>query len=60
MITPSFRLAVPADAYEIAVNEMIARTSTSLAPWTIIAGNDKRFARLRAIETVCDSLEAKL
>jgi len=48
------------DAYEIAINEMIARTSTSLAPWTIIPGNDKRLARLRSIETVCDSLEARL
>jgi polyphosphate:AMP phosphotransferase len=48
------------DAYEIAINEMIARTSTSLAPWSIIPGNDKRLARLRSIETVCDCLEARL
>ena len=47
-------------AYEVAINEMIARTSTSIAPWTIVPGNDKRIARLRTIETFCDHLEDKL
>ncbi|MDM8561697.1 polyphosphate:AMP phosphotransferase [Candidatus Parabeggiatoa sp. HSG14] len=46
--------------YTIAVNEMIARTSTDFAPWTLIAGNDKRFARVQMIKTVCKRLEAVL
>jgi polyphosphate kinase 2 (PPK2 family) len=46
------------DDYEIAVNDMIERTSTTLAPWTLIEGNDKRFARIKVLATVCDRLEA--
>ena len=44
------------DAYETAVNEMVARTSTRDAPWTIVAGNDKKFARLQILDTFCDRL----
>ena len=46
--------------YELAVNEMVERTSTQLAPWTLVEGNDKQFARLKVLKTVCDSLEASL
>jgi polyphosphate:AMP phosphotransferase len=42
--------------YEIAVNEMVERTSTHLAPWTLIEGNDKGFGRLKVLSTVCDQL----
>jgi polyphosphate kinase 2 (PPK2 family) len=44
------------DAYERAVNDMVERTSTRLAPWTLIEGNDKRFARIRVLQEVCDAL----
>ncbi len=43
--------------YSIAVNEMVARTSTDFAPWTLVAGNDKRFARIQVLKTVCKRLE---
>jgi AMP-polyphosphate phosphotransferase len=43
--------------YTHAVNEMVARTSTSYAPWTLVAGEDKRFGRIQVLKTVCDSLE---
>jgi polyphosphate kinase 2 (PPK2 family) len=46
--------------YERAVNDMVERTSTRLAPWTLVEGNDKYFARLKVIETACDSLEAAI
>jgi polyphosphate:AMP phosphotransferase len=46
------------DAYLGAVDEMIARTSTELAPWTIVEANDKRWARVKVAETVCEHLEA--
>ena len=46
--------------YERAVNEMVERTSTRLAPWTLIEGNDKYFARLKVIKTACDHLAAAL
>jgi polyphosphate kinase 2 (PPK2 family) len=42
--------------YERAVNEMVERTSTSAAPWTIVEGNDKYFARLKILRTVCDRM----
>lgn len=43
--------------YEAAVDEMVARTSTRRAPWTLVAGNDKRFARIQILRTICDTLE---
>ena len=44
--------------YEAAVEEMVARTSTDLAPWHLVPANDKRGARIRVFEIVCDTLEA--
>ncbi len=44
--------------YEQAVNEMVERTSTRTAPWTLVEGNDKNFARLKVLRTVCDRLSA--
>ncbi len=44
-------------AYEHAVNDMVERTSTEYAPWTLIEGNDKRYARIKAIKIFCDKLE---
>ncbi|WP_462322119.1 polyphosphate:AMP phosphotransferase [Halochromatium sp.] len=46
--------------YKVAVNEMIARTSTEYAPWTLVEGNDKQFARIKVLKTVCDRLRAAL
>ncbi|MBI5775647.1 MAG: polyphosphate:AMP phosphotransferase [Verrucomicrobia bacterium] len=48
------------DAYKAAVNDMVARTSTEFAPWTIVAGNDKKFARIQILKTICKRLEAAL
>ncbi len=48
------------EAYEAAVNEMVSRTSLKNAPWHLIAANDKRWARVRVIETVNDALEQAL
>jgi len=44
-------------AYERAVNDMVAQTSTTRAPWTIIAGNDKRSARVSVLKTYRKRLE---
>ena len=46
--------------YESAVNEMVARTSTGNAPWHLIAGNDKYFARVQALRIYCEQLEKSL
>jgi polyphosphate:AMP phosphotransferase len=48
------------DAYEQAVNDMAERTSTLAAPWTLVEANDKLFARVKVIRTVCDRLERAL
>jgi polyphosphate:AMP phosphotransferase len=47
-------------AYEQAVHDMVARTSTVAAPWTLIEGNDKHFARIKIMRTLCDRLEEKV
>ncbi len=48
------------DDYEVAVNEMIARCSTRIAPWTLVEANDKRFARVKVVTTFADALERAL
>lgn len=48
------------DLYEEAVNEMIIRTSTSYAPWIIVEGNNKYYARVKVLETVVNAIEERL
>ena len=47
-------------AYESAIDDMVSRTNTSSAPWTLIAGNDKRAARVDVLKAVCERLEGEL
>jgi polyphosphate kinase 2 (PPK2 family) len=47
-------------AYAEAVEEMVARTSTSYAPWTLVAANDKKHARVEVLETFCRRLDRAL
>ena len=48
------------DLYEAAIDEMIQKTSTEFAPWTIVEGNDKKYARLKVLETVIERIKAEL
>lgn len=48
------------DLYRSAVAEMLERTSTTYAPWTIVEANDKYFARVKVIETLCGAIEKGL
>ena len=48
------------DAYEQAVNEMVERTSTHEAPWTLIPGNDKYYARVEVLRAACERLRKAL
>ena len=43
--------------YEVAVNEMLQKTSTKNAPWYIIESNDKQYARIRTLEIIVKALE---
>ena len=47
-------------AYEEAVEEMLERTDTPVAPWTVVAAEDKRTARVTVVRTVCDAIEKAL
>ncbi len=44
----------------MAVNEMVARTSTQEAPWVLVEGNDKRYARVKVLKTLCEKMEQLL
>ncbi len=48
------------DLYEAAVDEMLVRTSTTYAPWVVVEGNDKLYARVKVLRTVVDALEKKI
>jgi AMP-polyphosphate phosphotransferase len=40
--------------YREAVNEMLTKTDTSYAPWTLVESNDKFYARLKTLKTTID------
>lgn len=46
------------DDTEIAVDEMLARTSTDLAPWHVIPANNKRYARISAMKAIVKAFSA--
>ena len=48
------------DDYHRAVSEMFERTSTERAPWTLVEGNNKYFARLKVLRTMVEAIEAAL
>jgi len=48
------------DEYEHAVCDMVDRTSTEIAPWTLIEANDKNFARIKILKTLCKQIEAAM
>jgi polyphosphate:AMP phosphotransferase len=48
------------DAYTRAVDEMIRKTSTVHAPWHILESNDKRYARIKALQILVDALREAL
>ena len=48
------------DLYEQAVDEMLQKTSTTYAPWHILESVDKKYARIKALQTVIDALEKAL
>lgn len=48
------------DAYETAVNDMLLKTSTVTAPWTVIEGNCKWYARVKVLKTIVDKMSQEL
>jgi polyphosphate:AMP phosphotransferase len=47
-------------AYHAAVCDMVDRTSTTMAPWTLVEAEDKNFARIKILRTICERLENAL
>lgn len=48
------------DDYVHAVCDMVDRTSTETAPWTLVEAENKYFARIKVLRTICERLEAAL
>lgn len=48
------------EQYEVAVEDMLTYTSTLDAPWHIIEGEDKKFARVKTLQTVVKAIENRL
>jgi len=46
--------------YEHAVCDMVDRTSTEIAPWTLVEAEDKYYARIKVLKTINDSLKRSL
>ncbi|HBX54473.1 polyphosphate:AMP phosphotransferase [Pseudomonas sp. UBA2684] len=44
--------------YRDAIGDMVDRTSTEIAPWTLVEANDKPFARVKVLRTINAALEA--
>ena len=45
--------------YHRAVCDMVDRTSTGEAPWTLVEANNKEFARVKVLRTLCERIEAE-
>jgi len=42
------------------VNEVLERTSTSYAPWTVVEATDKRYRRVKVLQTICQTISGVL
>ena len=48
------------EAYQVAVADMVVRTSTDIAPWTLVEAEDKSYARIKVLKTLCERIEEAL
>ncbi|MHB8167928.1 MAG: polyphosphate:AMP phosphotransferase, partial [Sulfuricella sp.] len=48
------------DQYEQAICDMVDRTSTGMTPWTLVEANDKNFARIKILKTLCERIDGTL
>ena len=48
------------EEYELAVCDMIDHTSSEIAPWTLVEANDKYYARIKILKTLCKAIERAL
>jgi polyphosphate kinase 2 (PPK2 family) len=43
--------------YEVAVDDMLERNDTGWAPWVVVEGDDKKWARVKVMETTVEIVE---
>ncbi len=55
-----WRNRAKAPLYDRAVCDMVDKTSTEIAPWTLVEAEDKNFARLKILRTICERIEARM
>ncbi len=48
------------DDYVRAASDMIERTGTQLAPWTMVEAEDKNYARIKVLKTLCEAIESAI
>lgn len=48
------------DDYELAIDEMLVKTSTNYAPWHVVEANSKYYARIKILKTIVDVLEKRM
>jgi len=48
------------DDYVRAVGDMVERTSTDIASWTLVEANNKYYARIKILKTLCEAIEKEL
>ncbi len=48
------------EGYEMAAHDMVQYTSTHVAPWVLVEGNNKQFSRIKVMKTLCEKLEGSL
>ena len=45
---------------EIAIDEMLVKTSTKNAPWTIVESDDKHYSKIKILKTVTEAIEKEV
>ena len=48
------------DQYEEAINDMLQKTNTAYAPWTVVEADNKHYARIKVLTTVIEAIEKRL
>jgi polyphosphate kinase 2 (PPK2 family) len=55
-----YRNRAKREQYDLAIDEMIARTDTESSPWRLVSANDKRWARVVVLESIVETLSRRL
>ena len=48
------------EIYDTAICDMLERTSTEIAPWTLVESENKYYGRIKVLKTLCQRLEESL